>query len=136
MNRYRRSKRGVAATELAICLPLLIACAVYCVQLSQAYHLKAVANQAAWRATRYASTTRFKEDERDQWIASVQNEAIEELSQVGTFNPDQLQMDIETTTTDERIEIQLQLNLTIVPPIRLTSSEFHFHRTLKVRQYR
>ena len=128
--------RGLAATELAICLPLLFVTTMFCVQLAQAYHIKAVANQAAWRAIRYASTTRFDEDEVEQWEADVTAEAVEELSQLTAFNPDNLTIDLETTTSDERVEIEMELNLTIDSPLHLVPGDFEIRRNLRIRQYR
>lgn len=128
--------QGLAATELAICLPLLFVITMFCVQLAQGYHIKSVANQAAWRAIRYASTTHFDEDEIEQWKSDVTAEAVEELSQLAAFNPDNLVLDLETTADDERVEIQMELHLTIDSPLQLMPGDFHVRRNLKIRQYR
>ncbi len=133
---HRQSTRAVAATELAICLPLLFVMTMFCVQLAQGYHIRAVANQAAWRAIRFASTTRFDEDEIEQWKAEVTAEAVEELSQLTSFDPDQLTLDLETTTTDDRVEIEMQMRLVIDSPLQLMPGDFEVNRTLKIRQYR
>lgn len=134
--RPRDRMAGVAATELAICLPLLFVTTMFCVQLTQAYHVKAVANQAAWRAIRYASTTHFDEDEVEQWKSEVTAEAVEELSQLTAFNPADLTLNLETTTSDERVEIEMELHLTIESPIQLMPGDFEVRRNLRIRQYR
>ncbi len=128
--------RGLAATELAICLPLLFVTTMFCVQLAQGYHIKAVANQAAWRATRYASTTRFDEDQLEQWKADVTQQAAEELSQLAAFDPENLVLDLETTTTDDRVEIEVHMLLTIDSPLQLMPGDFQVRRNLRIRQYR
>lgn len=128
--------KGIAATELAICLPLLFVTTMFCVQLAQAYHIKSVANQATWRAIRYASTTRFDEDKLEQWKADVTAEAVEELSQLTAFNPDNLSLNLETTTLDERVEIELEMHLSIDSPLQLMPGDFEIRRNLRIRQYR
>ena len=132
----RNRWKGLAATELAICLPLLFVTTMFSVQLAQGYHIKAVANQAAWRAIRYASTTRFDEDELEQWKADVTAEAVEELSQLTAFEPENLVLDIVTATTDDRVEIEMQMLLTIDSPLKLMPGDFQVRRNLKIRQYR
>lgn len=128
--------KGLAATELAICLPLLFVATMFCVQLAQGYHIKSVANQAAWRAIRYASTTHFDEDEIEQWKADVTAEAVEELSQLTAFNADNLTLNLNTSTEDERVEIQMEMHLTIDSPLQLMPGDFHVRRNLRIRQYR
>ncbi|MBA2112946.1 TadE/TadG family type IV pilus assembly protein [Bremerella alba] len=132
----RNQLNGLAATELAICLPLLFATTMFCVQLAQGYHIKSVANQAAWRAIRYASTTQFDEDEVEQWEADVLSEAVEELSQLTAFNPDNLIIDLETTEIDERVVIEMEMHLTIDSPMQLLPGDFEIRRNLRIRQYR
>ncbi|PQO38770.1 hypothetical protein C5Y96_02495 [Blastopirellula marina] len=128
--------KGLAATEMAICLPLLFVMTMFCVQLAQGYHIKSVANQAAWRAIRYASTTHFDEDEIEQWKADVTAKAVEELSQLSAFDPDGLILKLETTTENERVEIQMEMHLTIDSPLQLMPGDFHVRRNLRIRQYR
>lgn len=127
---------GLAATELAICLPLLFVTTMFCVQLAQGYHIKAVANQAAWRAIRYASTTRFDEDEFEQWEADVKAQAVEELSQLTAFDPANLTLDLETTTINERVEIEMEMHLRIDSPLQLMPGDFEIFRNMRIRQYR
>lgn len=136
--RWLRRKRlsGLAATELAICLPLLFATTMFCVQLAQGYHIKSVANQAAWRAIRYASTTRFKDDEIEQWKADVTAEAVEELSQLTAFQSENLVLNLDTTEIDDRIEIEMEMHLTIDSPLQLMPGDFEVRRNLRIRQYR
>ena len=131
-----KNREGVAAAELAICLPLLFLITMYCVQLAHGYHLKSVADQAAWRAIRYASSTQYQEDQIDQWKSDVVNEAIDELSQLSDFNEEDLQIEIDVTTNNDRVEIHLRLDLVMTPSLRLMMDKFEVHRYLQIRQYR
>ncbi|MFN3153128.1 TadE/TadG family type IV pilus assembly protein [Bremerella sp.] len=137
MKSIRNSQaKGLAATELAICLPLLFVTTMFCVQLAQAYHIKAVANQAAWRAIRYASTTRFDEDEFEQWEADVKAQAVEELSQLTAFDPEGLTLNLETTLINDRVEIEMEMHLVIDSPLLLMPGDFEIQRNMRIRQYR
>lgn len=127
---------GLAAAELAICLPLLFLITMYCVQLAHGYHLKSVADQAAWRAIRYASTTQFQDDQINQWKSDVTDQAIAELSQLADFNEEDLQIEIEVSSNDDRVEIHLRLDLLMTPTLRLMADKFEVHRDLQIRQYR
>lgn len=128
--------RGIAATELAICLPLLFLLTMFCVQLAQGYHIRSVADQAAWRAIRYASTTRVRDDEVDAWKADVTSQAVDELSQLAQFDAENLSLNVNVTSNNERVEIELQLDLIVDNPLRLMPGNFEVHRNLQIRQYR
>lgn len=128
--------RGIAATELAICLPLLFLLTMFCVQLAQGYHIRSVADQAAWRAIRYASTTRVRDDEVDAWKADVTSQAVDELSQLAQFDAENLSLNVNVTSNNERVEIELQLDLIMDNPLRLMPGNFEVHRNLQIRQYR
>lgn len=128
--------RGTAATELAICLPLLFLLTMFCVQLAQGYHIRSVADQAAWRAIRYASTTRVRDDEVDAWKADVTSQAVDELSQLAQFDAENLSLNVNVTSNNERVEIELQLDLIMDNPLRLMPGNFEVHRNLQIRQYR
>lgn len=128
--------RGIAATELAICFPLLFLLTMFCVQLAQGYHIRSIADQAAWRAIRYASTTRVRDDEVDAWKADVTSQAVDELSQLAQFDAENLSLNVNVTSNNERVEIELQLDLIMDNPLRLMPGNFEVHRNIQIRQYR
>lgn len=136
MNDRRQNKHGIAATELAICLPLLCTLSFFCIHLAQGYHIRAVADQAAWRAIRYASTTRFRDDEVEQWKSEVTAQAVEHLSQLTRFEPEKLSVQVDVTKDNERVDIKLKLDLVIEAPLKLIPGDLEVHRNLQIRQYR
>lgn len=136
MNARHLTRKGIAATELAICLPLLFVLTMFSIQLAQGYHLRSIADQAAWRAVRFASTNHFREEEIEQWKSDVTAQAIEELSQLPQFNEENLTLNIDVNTIGERVEIDLTLDLVMETPLKLLPGDFEVHRNLRIRQYR
>jgi len=133
----RFRNRGAAITELAIAFPVLFFPALFCIQAAQAFHLHAIADQAAWRALHHAATERFSPEDYEPWKETIRQEAVQELAQLAEFEEENLVVEVEMEEIDdERREITLHLVLTIASPMQLVSGDLQFERNLKIRQYR
>jgi Flp pilus assembly protein TadG len=95
-----RARRGLAAVELAIVLPLLLLLALACTDFGRVIHGFITVGNAARCGAEYGSMHKFTPHTRESWESQVRDAVRNEIQGLSDFDPADLQIGI-TTTDDE-----------------------------------
>lgn len=117
----RRSRRGVAATEFALVLPLLLLFAYASVDLSRFAYVYIALSNAARVGAEYGATHQFTSYTRPSWENQVLDAVKAEMSEVPHFDSDQLDIALTTTqgragSTEVRVEARYPFETVITWP--------------------
>lgn len=95
-NTELRRRGGTSAVELALTLPVLMLLVLGCVDFGRVLYSSIALKNAVGAATDYAATHRFTDYTKDAWESRVETRATEEMEGLANFNPDDLNLQIET----------------------------------------
>lgn len=134
----KKKRKGTAATELAITLPLLMTLLLGCIDFGRVgFHAIALTN-AVGVGSQYAATNRVTAQTRSVWEAKIKSLIAEELAGDDDFDINQLTVTCSVTTQandDVRFEVQAQYPFnTLVDWPGITSS-LVMTRRFEVIQY-
>lgn len=135
----RNARRGAAAVELAIVLPVLMGIALASTDFGRIISAYLVVSNAARAGAEYGASNRFTSFSRGSWETQVNQAAAQELQNLASYSAANQTIAL-TTTTDSQGEIQVSVNVTyqfqmIVSWIGLPSTVVLRHQVL-MRQYR
>src|SRR5262245_61578030 len=99
MTADRRTRAGVAATELALILPLLMLLARACVDYGRVAYLNIALSSAARAGASHAIMTPYDPDSFEPWKLAIQQRARDEMELQTGHDPGMLTTD--TTVTVE-----------------------------------
>lgn len=133
------ARTGVAATELAVILPLLLLLVLAATDFGRIVHAYVVVSHGARAGAGYGSTHRFSAINRTSWETQIRQAVHRELAGLPEFNAANLQITIETTaeSTD-----QVRVAVSVTYPFKTAVSwigipdEVQLAHRVEFRQYR
>jgi Flp pilus assembly protein TadG len=96
-----RHRRGAAATEFVLILPVLIAIALGCVDLGRGVHTSITLSNAVREGAVYGATTGFTDFTKSTWETAIRNRVKEELSNDNDIDTNDLTVSVTTGETND-----------------------------------
>src|SRR3954467_10046743 len=94
----RQYRRGVAATELALTLPIVLLFAFAGADFGRIAHFDQVVSNAARTGAESGATHKFTSFTRPDWEADVRQAVVDEMSNIPSYNASKLTYQLSTTT--------------------------------------
>ena len=131
------NRRGVAALELVIILPVLITIVLGCVDFGRfAYTHIAVTNGARAGAD-FASSNRYTAVSQTTWLTNVRQAVLDEMSQMPGFNSADLSVPTPVVTTEntglKRLSVQVNYPFKTIVTWPGIPSQMALTRTVQMR---
>lgn len=135
----RQTRRGTAALEFVIVLPVLMLIVLAATDLSRALYFDNVLCNAARAGAAWGATHQATDYTRGDWESNVESHIAEEAANLPDFDPDRLVVTVTETTevdgsTRVRVEAAYPFELMIAwpgwPP------ELALERSVSMRRYR
>jgi Flp pilus assembly protein TadG len=134
-----QQRRAVAATELAILLPLLTLLCVVSVDCGRfAYSYIALSN-AARIGAEYGATQTMTSYNQSSWQAAVKNAVIQEMAATPNFHGGSLSIEISTTTVSyglQQVTVSAEYPFTPILSWPGMPGAVSMRQTLCMRQFR
>jgi Flp pilus assembly protein TadG len=135
----RKQRRGAAAVELAIVLPILVTVLLGATDFGRySYSAIAVAN-AARSGAAYGSMNSFTSGTQATWQAAVQQAALDELSGSAAFDTSKLTITVISTTEASglrRVSVQTTYPFKTIVNWSYIPSSFNLQQTVVMRGIR
>src|SRR4051794_9910946 len=90
--------RGVAATELALCLPLLLLFAFASADFGRVVRYAETVSNAARSGAESGAIHKFTDFTRPDWEADVRHAVVDEMSNIPNYDESKLVYELSTTT--------------------------------------
>lgn len=138
VSRIRR-RLGVAATEFAVALPILMLLALACADFGRVMHHYQIVANAARTGAEAGAMHKVTPYTRSAWEADVRAAALEELENLPNF--DELSLNYKLTTSvdaNELTTVQLEIVYPFEPAVAwpLLPQLIDLRATSKIRQFR
>jgi Flp pilus assembly protein TadG len=134
-----RLRYGIAATEFALALPILMLVALACADFGRiSYYHQAVAN-AARTGAESGATHGFTDFTKSAWESSVQQSVLNEMQNLPNFDPAELNSQVSTTMDADglaRIVVDVTYPFRTVVEWPLLPSEVMLNQRVAYRQFR
>ena len=106
--RERRCRKGTAAIELAIILPVLLLVVFGCIDFGRVAYYSIALENAVGSGSHYAATHRYTDYTIDTWKKRVTETITEEMQNGRSFDSEALRVTIttdETNGSDKRVSV-------------------------------
>jgi Flp pilus assembly protein TadG len=136
---YVKKRSGVAATEFAVALPILMLLALACADFGRVMHHYQIVSNAARTGAEAGAMHKVTSFTRTTWEADVRAAVVEELANLPDFNEESLGYELTTTVdandlTTVQLEIVYPFQSAVARPALPQAVEL---RALsKIRQFR
>jgi len=134
-----RRPSGVAATELALTLPLVILFALACADFGRIAHHDQVVSSAARAGAELGATRGFTDYTRSDWETDVHDAVLEEMGNLPGFDEAQLEYELTTTTDADglaRIVVEISYPFRTVVAWPGLPNQVDLHQRYETRQFR
>lgn len=101
----RQSRRGGAAVELAVCLPLLISITVFTVDAANVHFAKATLDSATRIGAQRGATTQFTPFTYAAWQEDAEAAIRTEMAMLPGYEASRLQTTVEATESNDRVTV-------------------------------
>src|SRR5215475_2678139 len=143
LNRHRKqwivSRRGTAATEFAIVLPMLMLFALGGADFGRIAFYSDVVSNAARVGAEVGGTRRFTADTRAAWETKIQTAITEEMQHLPKFDAGRLTSTISTQTDSDgivRVIVDVSYPFATVVNWPVLPHEVKLHEHVHYRQFR
>jgi len=109
--RRRAARRGTAATEFALVLPVLIVIALGCVDLGRGIHDQIALSNAVREGAMYGATRSVTPYSQSTWEQEIRDRVTDELANMRDFRASDLTVDINAEMIDEE-DVRLTITAT------------------------
>lgn len=99
----RATRRGTAATEFALVIPILLLLAFACADFGRIATYSEILSNAARSGAEVGGTRRFTADTEPMWRANVRDAVIEEMRNIADFDESDFDVDISTLLDSQGI---------------------------------
>jgi Flp pilus assembly protein TadG len=130
---------GTAATEFALCIPVLMLLAVACTDFGRiAYYHQVVCN-AARTGAESGATHKFTDYTEAAWESGIEQAVLAEMQNIPNFNAGDLTYQLTKTVDSDDMA---RVNVSVTYPFRTVvawptlPNEVMLHKELQFRQYR
>ncbi len=127
----RHQRRGAAALELAIALPVMMLLVILCVDFGRIAYFSIALNNAIGSGMTVATTHRYTNYTRQSWEDQIRLAVQEEMQSVASFSDANLQQTVEVS---ERTSRPTVVTLTVSYPFQMTVSWPGLRRSVVLRQ--
>ncbi|MFI4876686.1 MAG: TadE family protein [Blastopirellula sp. JB062] len=101
----RKQRTAIAAVELAICLPLLIAITVFTVDAANVHYAKVTLDSAVRIGVQRGATNRFTPFTYDQWRDDAARSIREEMEMMPGFADERFESNVEADAVGDRVTV-------------------------------
>jgi Flp pilus assembly protein TadG len=133
------SRNGVAATEFAVTIPLLLLLTLACADFGRIAYYDHVVSNAARTGAELGAMRRFTEYTRPDWEASVRQGVLREMHNLPEFHESELTYELATTTDSDgiaRVSVELTYPFQTVVAWPGLPAEVPLHEEVEFRQFR
>jgi Flp pilus assembly protein TadG len=127
----RRGRRGAAAVEFALVLPLALLLLIGAADLGRFAHTRIAVANAARAGAGFASTTPFTTTSRPAWEAGIRQAVRGDLEQLRNFDANRLRVTIASATDAEDRQ---RVSVTVEYPFDLLLSRTPLGGSLPLQQ--
>lgn len=135
-----RGRRGAAATEFAVVLPLVIVLCFTTVDFGRYVHAYLALTNAARVGAERGATRQFTDYTYDSWKSRVEQAVTEEMSNTLGADPESLTIEVETTEPDQydlrRVTVEVTHPFQTVVRWPYIPSPLLLRSRVDMRQYR
>lgn len=137
-SRFGTARRGAAATELALTLPLLLLIAFGCVDFGRGIGIYIAVSNAARVGAEYGATHQFTTHTRDSWEQQIRQSVEDEMEQVTDYQASNLTVDVEVAGSDDDVRVTVAVSYPFEPVSSWpgVASDLTFARQVSMRQFR
>lgn len=139
-DRFRRpSRSGVAATEFALVLPLLLLLTFAGTDFGRALHAHIALSNACRAGAEYGSRNPYSPTDIDDWESRIRQAVDEELSNTPAIDPDKLDIDIDVEVDSDdlfRVSVEATYPFTTLVSWPGIPHEVTLHRRVEMRRQR
>jgi Flp pilus assembly protein TadG len=135
----RRPQQGVAATELALTLPIVLLFAFAGADFGRIALFDQVVSNAARTGAESGAIHKFTAFTRPDWEADVQQAVMDEISNIPNFDASKLAYKLSTTTDAdglERIVVDVSYPFRTIVAWPGLSTEVTLHQRFEIREFR
>lgn len=132
------SRKGAAAVELAIVLPLLLTIAMLTIDFGSTVSTYLVLSNAARSGADYAATHHIPPTSRAAWEARINSAVQTELSNFKRYQSNQLNTQISTSTNVNgtvQVAVDVRYSHETIVPWPGVPSRIPLHYRVEMRQY-
>lgn len=133
------SRRGAAAIEMALTLPLLLLLAFGCVDLGRAASAHLVVCNAARAGAEYGSTRGMTTFNQPTWEQAIRDEVETEMQEIASFDDSKLSVTVETSEGDYELEVvavTVQYNFETITGWPGIPANISLHHTVSMQRFR
>lgn len=133
-------RRGVAATELALILPLLITLVLACIDFGRFGYMYIAVTNAARAGAGAGSAKTVTTSALPNWRTLIRTAATNELANQANYDASRLtipdpQLVVETSGL-RRVSVRVDYRFNMLVPWPLLPNQFTLSRTVEMRMYR
>jgi Flp pilus assembly protein TadG len=135
----RRYQHGVAATELALTLPIVLLFAFAGADFGRIAHFDQVVSNAARTGAESGAIHKFTDFTRPDWEAGVRQAVVDEMSNIPGYDASKLVYQLSTTTDADglaRIVIDVGYPFRTVVAWPGLPREVNLHQRFEMREFR
>jgi Flp pilus assembly protein TadG len=135
----RQYRRGVAATELALTLPMVLLFAFAGADFGRIAHFDQVVSNAARNGAESGAIHKFTEFTRPDWEADVRKAVVDEMSNLSDYDASKLAYQLSTTTDADglaRIVVDVGYPFRTVVAWPGLPAEVNLHQRFEMREFR
>jgi hypothetical protein len=132
-------RSGIAATEFAIALPLLLLAALATCDFGRIAHFHQVVANAARTGAETGATHRFTDFTRDSWEAEIRQAVTHEMENIPEFDEDEMLYELTPTLdADGIVRIVVEVSYPFRPAVAWPAlpAEVLLHKHVEFRQFR
>jgi Flp pilus assembly protein TadG len=131
--------RGVAATELALCLPVLLLFAFASADFGRVARYAEIVSNAARSGAESGAIHKFTDFTRPDWEADVKQAVVDEMSNIPNYDESKLVYQLATTTDADglaRIAVDVTYPFRTVVSWPGLPTNVDLHRHFEMREFR
>jgi Flp pilus assembly protein TadG len=136
---HHQARRGTAATEFAIVLPVLMLLMLGGADFGRIAYYSDVVSNAARAGAEVGATRRFTSDTRPQWELRIRNAVVEELQSLPDFNVSQLDFTLGTSTDSQDVvcvRVEVSYPFTCIVNWPMLPHKVKLRESVQYRQFR
>lgn len=130
---------GTAATEFALCIPVLLLMAIACTDFGRIAYFHQVVCNAARTGAESGATHKFTDYTKAAWEAGIRNAVLVEMQNIPSFNAGDLAYSLTTTIDGDdmaRINVSVSYLFRTVVKWPAIPNQVLLHKSVQFRQFR
>lgn len=132
-------RSGIAATEFALTLPIVLLFALACADFGRISFYEEVVSNAARTGAETGATHKYTDFTYATWAAGVEQAVLDEMQNIPNFDSNQLGYDLTTSEDADglaRIVVEVTYPFRTVVSWPVLPTEVQLHQRFETRQFR